>query len=218
MARMKTFLMYALMLIGFIFLSYILENGLLEDMYKQISANTNHGSYSNIAIDDLNGRATNVNGYINFSLQNQSNKEIDCYAIIDLYSKQGLNAATKYVQIFDFNPGEERNYQVNFKANEIASYKISLVSEIPDKTNIINILGWEIDLTNVFGMDLSNLTLFGVKLSEVFTWDNAKTAVGNAWGWFKVVIESVPWWGYVIGAGIVLWHMPKGFLLGIFPF
>lgn len=36
MARMKTFLMYALILIGFMFLSYVLEDGLLLGMYDAI--------------------------------------------------------------------------------------------------------------------------------------------------------------------------------------
>ena len=66
-------------------------------------------------------------------------------------------------------------------------------------------------------MDLSNLTLFGVKLTDLFSWDKIKTAGGNAWSWFKILLESIPWWEYAIGAGIVLWHLPKGYLFGIFP-
>lgn len=36
MARMKTFLMYALVLVGFMFLSYVLEDGLVLGMYDAI--------------------------------------------------------------------------------------------------------------------------------------------------------------------------------------
>ena len=32
-----------------------------------------------------------------------------------------------------------------------------MVDELPDKSNIISIFGWEFDITNVLGMDLSNL-------------------------------------------------------------
>lgn len=217
MARMKTFLTYALALIGFIFLSYVLENGLIENMYNVMSGNVNSGSYS-VSIGDATAKASNVNGYMQFSLRNESNSTLNCYAKIDLYSKQGLNAATQYVEVLDLVPNEKRNYQVKFKANEIASYEISLVSEVPDKTNIINVFGWEVDLTNVFGMDLTNVKIFGVKLTEIFTWDNVKTAGGNAWNWTKVILASIPWWGYAIGGAIVLWHMPSWYLFGIFPF
>ena len=91
-------------------------------------------------------------------------------------------------------------------------------SELPDKTNIINFFGWEIDLSNVFGMDLTEMSIFGVKLTDMFSWDNVKTVSSGAWDWIKVFLASIPWWGYAIGAGIILWYMPKGYLFGIFPF
>lgn len=168
-------------------------------------------------VTDLKGSACNVNGYITFRIKNQSKNAVTCYGKIDLYSKQDLLAATEYIEISNFQPQEEKNYQVKFKANDIASYKVSLVSELPDKSNIINILGWEIDLTDVFGMDLSNTKIFGVKLTDLFSWENVKTAGGNAWSWIQVFLASIPWWGYAIGAGIILWYMPKGYLFGIFP-
>ena len=36
MARMKTFLMYLLVLVGFMFLSHVLEDGLILGMYDAI--------------------------------------------------------------------------------------------------------------------------------------------------------------------------------------
>ncbi len=218
MKRMRTFLIYALVIVGFMFLSYVLEDGLLLGMYDEIEGRTNTGAYAGMQITELNAKACNVNGYMSFKLKNESKSTVNCYAKIDLYSKQKLLAATKYVEILDFKSQEEKEYQVKFKANEIASYNISLVSEAPDKTNIINILGWEIDLTNVFGMDLSNLKIFGVKLTELFSWENVKTAGGNALSWMRVFLAAIPWWGYAIGGAIVLWHLPKKYLFGVFPF
>ena len=93
-----------------------------------------------------------------------------------------------------------------------------MVDELPDKANIISILGWEIDLTDVFGMDLSQATFLGVKLTDLFSWDGVATAGGNAWNWIVQLLSSVPWWGYAIGAGLIIWYMPKGYLFGIFPF
>ena len=78
--------------------------------------------------------------------------------------------------------------------------------------------GWEIDLTNVLGMDLSNVTIFGAKLTDIFSWDGLVTGAGNAWSWFVELVASVPWWGYSIASMIIFWHMPKGFLFGVFPF
>lgn len=217
MARMKTFLMYALVLIGFIFLSYVLENGLIQGMYKPLTGDASNGPYSQMSINDVSGRASNVNGYLNFRIKNESNETVNCYGKIDLFSKQNLLAATEYVEILDFKPSEEKDYTVKFKANEIASYNISLVSELPDKSNIINLFGWEIDLTDFFGKDISNLKLFGVKLKDLCSWSNLKSNGQNAWNWIKIYLASIPWWGYAIGAGIVLWYMPTRYLFGIFP-
>lgn len=217
MDRMKTFLLYALGIIGFMFLSYVLENGLIANMYKKMDGNVTGSSA--IVIEDVSGRASNVNGYMNFKLTNISSlDDVNQYVKIDLYSKQGLHAVTKYIEIADVPSQASKDYQIKFKGSELRTYDISVVSELPDMTNIINILGWEIDLSNVFGMDLSNLKLFGVKLTDIFAWDNVKTAGGNAWSWTVNLLQSIPWWGYAIASGIILWYMPKGFLFGIFPF
>ena len=217
MDRMKTFLLYALGIIGFMFLSYVLENGLIANMYKKMDGEV--VGTSEIMIEDVSGRASNVNGYMNFKLTNLSPyDDTDQYIKIDLYSKQGLHAVTKYIEIADVPSQTSKDYQIKFKGSELRTYNISVVSELPDMTNIINILGWEIDLSNVFGMDLSNLKVFGVKLTDIFTWDNVKTAGGNAWTWTVTLLQSIPWWGYAIASGIIIWYMPKGFLFGIFPF
>ena len=218
MARMKTFFLYAFSIVLFIFLSLLLEDALIENMYVPMSGEVD--SNSEIAIDNFSGKATNVNGYMQFRLSNNSSSTCDDYVKIDLYSEQGLLAATKYVEITDLEPGYTKTYQLNLKGNNFASYKISVIdaSEVPDKSKVLNILGWEIDLTNIFGLDLSKLRIFGIKLAEIFTWDNIKTAGGNAWNLAVEVVNSVPWWGYMIGWSIILWQMPKGFLFGFFPF
>lgn len=217
MSRMKTFFLYALGIIGFMFLSYVLENGLIANMYKKMDGNV--ASSSEVKIEDVSGRASNVSGYMNFKLTNLSPyDDVNQFLKIDLYSKQGLHAVTKYVEISDVPSQASKEYQIKFKGYELNGYDISVVSELPDKTNIINILGWEIDLSNVFGMDLSDLKLFGVRIADMFAWDNVKTAGENAWTWSVTLMQSIPWWGYAIASGIILWYMPKGFLFGIFPF
>lgn len=218
MKRMRTFFLYALGIVGFIFLSYILEDGLISGMYKELNKeNSSVSSSEDLLITDVSAKASYMNGYMNFKLTNNSNKQSDKFLKIELFSKQGLLAVTDYVPITDLDSGNTKNYEVKFKGNDIDSYKLSVVDEVPDKSNIINVFGWEVDLSNVFGMDLTNATIFGVKLSEIFKWDNLKTAGGNAWSWTKNLLASVPWWGYAIASGIILWYMPVGYLFGIFP-
>ncbi len=219
MSRMKTFLLYLLGIVGFFVLSLILEDALIGNMYKKMDGNIQDNGYA-IVVEGVSGRATNVNGYMKFRLSNiSSSVQNNYYAKIDLYSKQGLLAATKYVNIGEIEPNGYKDYNVKFKGTQLKGYNIAVISEseVPDKTNIINLFGWEIDLTDVFGMDLSNTTIFGVKLTDLFSWNGIVNAAANGWNIFFNFASSIPWWGYAIGAGIVLWYMPSKFLFGIFP-
>ena len=65
MKRMGTLLSYALMIVVFMFLSYILEDGLIANMYKELSGGiVNTGSV--IAIENVSARASNVSGYMKY--------------------------------------------------------------------------------------------------------------------------------------------------------
>ena len=223
MKRMRTFLLYALGIIGFIILSLILEDGLINSMYKPLTDSSDKyiaNDSSGLAVEVTDARASNVNGQLNYKITNNSNEKIDDqYVKLDLYSKQGLLSATEYIKVSDLNPGESKDYNVKFKGTEIADYKLAVIpeSEVPDKSNIINVLGFEFDLTNVFGRDISNSKIFGRRIKDIFNVDKAKGTVKHAWNWGLNFAKAVPWWGYVIGGGIILWYLPTGYLFGIFP-
>lgn len=225
MKRMRTFLLYALGIIGFIILSLILEDGLLRGMYKPLNNNSDKyiSSSSGIDIQIEEASSSKTNGSIIYKITNNSNEKItDKYVKLDLYNEQGLLAATEYIKIDELEPGESKNYNVKFKGSDITDYKIATLSEseIPDKSNLISILGFEFDLSNVFGINLENTKLFGKRVKDIFDvnkLDGVKGKAKNAWGWAVNFAKAVPWWGYVIGGGIILWYMPSGYLFGIFP-
>ena len=138
MKTMKTFFIYFLMLAGFFVISTLLERGVVQDMYYQITGQAI--SNDTLAVEVLDAKATNVNGYMNIKVTNDSNKSIDtAYAKIDLLDEYGLNAMTKYVTISDLNSGDAKDFMFKFNGNKIKSYEVSFVSELPDKSNIINI-------------------------------------------------------------------------------
>lgn len=221
MARMRTFFLYALAIVLFIFISEVLEDGLVMGMYKKMNGQIVPSSAYNVAIEDADGRATNVNGYLTFKVKNNSSSSTDLGNLkIDLYSRRGLHAMTKYVDITDIEPGSTKEYQVKFKGKEIGGYKVSILTddELPDRSNIISIFGYDIDLTDFFGLDLTNITVLGKRLSDYIDVDYIKGSGRNIWTWFVDICNSVPWWGYAIAAGLIIWYMPKGYLFGIFPF
>lgn len=217
MKRMKTFLIYALIFVGFFAYSMFLENGLLMAMYKDISGNSSgafEGSDNAFGIENLSAQATNVNGNIQFDLVNNSGMPVEeGYLKVDLYNSQMQNAGTQYIPISGLKENESKPYNVKFKANNIKGYNISVVKELPDKTNIIDVLGWEIDLSNVFGLgiDLTNLSIFGNKLTDLLsnaglTGNGVKGAANSImnlfksfWLRFSITAAGVPPWAYLIG-------------------
>lgn len=215
MSTMSNFRNYALWIIGFFIISVILENALIADMYKPIGGSANGNVvFSGQVNTDLevtveDARATNLNGYLLINVKNTTGKYIEkCCAKIELFTDRGILASTKYVDISNFEANESRKFKITFKGSEIGGYAVTLLEDAPDKSYILDLFGWEIDLRDVFGMDLTSV-LDPNKIKE--------TGIGM-WNWSIRFLKTVPAWAYAIAAGIVIWYMPKGFLFGIFPF
>ena len=227
MARMKTLITYGLCIVGFIFLSMILEDALIGNMYITMRGESPKSELG-VEIDDIEARASNVNGFMSFKITDNSQDGKLKYAKVDLYNKKGNLVATKYIPLDNLDENKQKEIAIKIKGQEIKNYKISVIDELPDKSNIIKIFGWEFDSSNVLGYDLSNVSVFGKKLTEWFSANdvfsretfNKDNIIGTAkgvWGWFVSLASSVPWWGYAIGGGIVLFYMPAKFLFGFFP-
>ena len=106
----------------------------------------------------------------------------------------------------------KKTYNIKFRANNIKGYNISVVKDLPDKKNILDVLGWEIDLSNVFGfgIDLTNVSILGNKLTDILskvgltkndvigTATNLKDLMNSFWLRFSVTAAGVPPWAYFI--------------------
>lgn len=215
MSTMTSFRNYFVWIIAFFVISVILENALINDMYQPIMGSANGNvTFTGKLNTDLevtveDARATNMNGYLLIKVKNITGHYIDkCCAKIQLYTDRNVLASTKYVDISNFDVNQIKEFKINFKGNEIGSYAVTLQEDSPDKTYILDLFGWEIDLRNVMGMDLSN----------IINPENIKETGINMWNLSLGFLKTVPAWAYLIAGGIVLWHMPKGFLFGLFPF
>lgn len=213
MSTMSNFRNYTLWIIGFFIISVILENALVMDMYKPITGTTDGqvafsgmSTSDNLDVSVGDARSTNMNGYVDINVKNTSGHYIDkCCVKLDLYTTRGNLAATKYVDVSNFETNETRTFRVKFSGNEIGSYSVGLVEDLPDKTYMFDLFGFEFDFKNIFGIDLS----------KIVSLDNIKETGLNVWGLTLNFLKTVPTWAYVVAAGIVLWHIPSGYLFGI---
>ena len=205
MDRMKTFFGYFLLLVGMFIVFNLLENGLVSSMFAEVQG-TAIGN-DQLAIEVLDSKASNVNGHMDIKITNTSDEYVDkAYAQVDLIDEYGKVVSTEYITVEDLAPGESKTYKVRYDGNYIEGYKVALVDEIPDKSNVIDIFGWEFEKNNLFGIDLTNLKIFGIDVgNKIIDLLNGAKKYGRAgWSFFMSLANFVPMWAYAIAAMIVI--------------
>ena len=193
MSRLKTFFTYFLILLAFFLVSIFLENALIKDMYYDMTGTVDSnlsykGKDINLDIKVIEAKSTNVNGYINLQIKNNSKTKIEeAYIKVDLYTKSNVHAVTKYMEINNLEPNDTRAYKLQFKGSYIKRYTITCKDEYPDKDYIFNFFGYEINTRNIFGFDLSN----------VISARSVGDFVQNVFHSFTVTVKELPWWAWM---------------------
>lgn len=210
MDRMKTFFVYFLLFAGMFIVFNLLENGLTSSMFGEVQGTATGND--KLAIEVSDSKASNVNGHMDIKVTNTSDEYIDkAYAQVDLIDEYGKVVSTEYITVEDLAPGESKSYKVKYDGNSIKGYKVAVVDEIPDKSNIINILGWEVEKDNVFGtgIDLTNLKVFGINVGEkiIDAFSGAKKYGRAGWTFFMSLVNFVPMWAYAIASLIVISYL-----------
>lgn len=140
MARMKTFLIYLLILVAFYIVSSLLAYWYIQSTYTTIESHVIENSNIQVAIDDA--EATFVNGYVSGTITNNSEEAINSkYIKFDLFSERNNKILSKYLQINEIKPGETQSFKMNFRAENIASCYVEVTdtAEQTENTQIINI-------------------------------------------------------------------------------
>ena len=123
MDRMKTFLKYALWVIGFFILSEFLINVGLNSTYKDIERRD-----ANSQVSIYQAQATLVNGRIKGIVTNSEPEQLNGkYICIDFYSKRDVFLGKKYIQVENLGENESKPFEAYFKLKDVASYEVSIV-------------------------------------------------------------------------------------------
>ncbi|MBR2289362.1 MAG: hypothetical protein IJ867_01765 [Clostridia bacterium] len=210
MDKLKTFLIYVLIIVGFFLLSEFLSGQLIKQMYVKLSGTVQkefeyQGREVELDIEIIDARATNVNGYITARVTNNTDVTIDkAYLKMDLFAKKDIKAVSRYLEITNLKPGEHKDYTLKFRAGYVDTYKVAAVDEFPDKDYIFEIFGYEINTRSIFGLDLSKYINAKAIKEAGF---NGITSVFSFFGLlahrFVVIAKTVPWWGYVGALAII---------------
>lgn len=126
MSRMKTFrtylILFLLLYVFVSFMSYEFVKSTLTDMKNyQIEA-------ENLKIEVVEAKSSKVSGYVKGKIKNTSNNITETlYMKIELISNTGNIITSKYVDISNMKPEEEREFNTKFNAENIESFKITTI-------------------------------------------------------------------------------------------
>lgn len=127
MARMKTFFIYFLLVVLFFIYSQIMIYIGVRTTYKDkdVEIETTIPMEAQV-------KATSVNGIANVKIKNTTDKDIEGkYIKLECYSKHDTLMGTKYIQINPIGENEEKEFEIEFKYNEVEKAIITIVDEMP---------------------------------------------------------------------------------------
>jgi len=126
MDRMKTFLIYALLVVGFAILSEVLINVALNSTYKDIDKRNELPAQINV----YQAEASLIDGRIRGFITNSEAEDINGkYIKIDFYSERDVYLGKKYIFIENSTKETPKNFELLFKLENVKSYEISIVDE-----------------------------------------------------------------------------------------
>ena len=131
MSRMKTFIIYAIIIVAFYFLSNILIYLFVKGTYKYIT-----GEIASDNIEIVQAKATYINGYIDGKITNNLEEPImNKFIKIEIYSKRGLNLGNKYIEISHLDAQETTDFHIGYKFTDSYRYKVSVVDNANEATD-----------------------------------------------------------------------------------
>ena len=117
MKRLKTFLIYALLIAGFWIVSDILIYLTINGTYKDKETKV-YISSPQVIVEE--SKATSVNGCIKGSIKNNTEEIItDKYLKIDMYSARDVNLGTKYVKIDSLQPNASQDFEMWYEFSNV---------------------------------------------------------------------------------------------------
>lgn len=129
-STMKKILIWILILIGVFVLSNFLIYVGLNSTYQDIERKDNK---SQIVVYQAD--ATSVNGRIRGIIKEPGQIQAK-YLKMELYTKRDVLAGRKYIEIEDGENNETQPFELLFKANNVAYYKIETVNEKEEGTEL----------------------------------------------------------------------------------
>lgn len=141
MDKMKSFLMYFLILVVFYIFSNIMINAFLKVSYSDMNGYEINVNSEQLFVDVTEAKSSKRNGYVNGIIKNNSEEKVENkYLKITLLSKRNVTMGEKYVKIDIIEPKQLRKFEVKFDNDNVKTFKIELVDTKPEEEDFVELV------------------------------------------------------------------------------
>ena len=124
MKRMKTFLIYLLLVLAVVLSTDFLSRVILETNYRYIENYEITTTSPKIEINE--SKATKANGRIKGTITNNTEKLMENVFIkVELKGKTNTTLGTKYEEIRSIKPGESKDFSISYRYSDVDSFIVS---------------------------------------------------------------------------------------------
>lgn len=137
---MNTMKVFRNLLIAFILLWIfvtIASEAFVRSSYRIIGDYQVHSNIGNVHIEE--SKATKVNGYFKGTITNITDRTIGkLYLVLECFSKNDVLLGTEYTVITNLEPKETREFQINYRYDDVDHVKLTTTEEEPDENGNFN--------------------------------------------------------------------------------
>lgn len=128
MDRMKTFLMYFLLIVAFFLFTNFCSYQFLKNSYHIIEDYSVLNQAPKIEVKEC--KATYMNGYVLGTITNNTDEYIEnTYIKVSCYNKRDTYLGDAYLKVENFQPDEVKEFKINYKYTNVKKLKIDLSNE-----------------------------------------------------------------------------------------
>ena len=127
MARMKTFITFAIIVVAFIVFSDFCIFATLKLTYEPFKQQIIATKDVYVTVQD--GQKTYMNGYIKGAIENKTNETItDQYLKFEFFSDRDNSLGAKYIRVDELKSGEKRDFEVKYNIQDTSYYVVTEIA------------------------------------------------------------------------------------------
>ena len=128
MKRMKTFLIYLLLVLAVVLSTDIVSKLVLETNYKDLTKYEILATPPEINITE--SKAGRANGRVKGTITNKTENALEnIYIKLELKSKNNITLGSEFAKVESLKPNESKEFLINFRYSDVESFIISTTSQ-----------------------------------------------------------------------------------------